>query len=388
VESFDDFRALDRHAREWDDLAEVAKPATPMLSHAWISAFLRRRLPAERAWQCLLALAEGRLVGVLPLVRMDPPRLGRLLATWRAPEDYHTYAGDVLLAPSWERAAFDAFAHHLRTGASPWEVLELPRVRDDSPTMPMIRSAHGFRTLVEHVDTGLYLPVRGTFGEYLANLKKGFRQNLRTALNRAARLGTVEWSFHRGGESDSASLDRFLALETSGWKGSRGSAIAASPNLLEYYRDLTSRLAERRWLEFQFLAIGGRTVAGQMAVRIGRTLFVPKVAYDESFAECSPGNLLLRETLERTFADGQTDEVNMLSRYHWLERFGLLERPYHRVRIFRPGLRSWLLGLAPARARARLRTSPTLRRAVRAWRRIRSGRPEGDGRRAGEPSDA
>ena len=96
----------------------------------------------------------------------------------------------------------------------------------------------------------------------------------------------------------------------SGWKGAAGTAIKCSPTLIEFYRVLARRLADRGWLEWQFLNFDGMPVAAHLAIRFGRSLILPNIGYDEPDARLSPGNLLFRETLTRAFADECLEEVN------------------------------------------------------------------------------
>jgi hypothetical protein len=143
----------------------------------------------------------------------------------------------------------------------------------------------------------------------------------------------VEKRFVVGDEVDE-SLARFLALEASGWKGARGTALSADPALIVFYTTLTRRLAARGWLEWHSLVVDGQLIAGHLAVRFGRAMVVTKIAYDEGFARCAPGNLLFDALIERTFAEGELVEINCLTDMPWHRNWRMSQSHYIRLWLF------------------------------------------------------
>ena len=61
---------------------------------------------------------------------------------------------------------------------------------------------------------------------------------------------------------------------------------------------------------------------------------VLKIAYDEVFARYSPGTLLFEKTLERAYADVDTEEVNCLTDMEWHKPWQMLSRDYFDCRYF------------------------------------------------------
>ena len=164
-------------------------------------------------------------------------------------------------------------------------------------------------------------------------------------------------------------LDRFVALEASGWKGREKSAIGSSSGTLEYYRSLTRALSARGWLEFGFLRAEGRLLAAEINVRFAGVVHGLKCAYDESFEDYSPGNILLERSVQRAFESGM-DELNAGSDHPWTHSWGMQQRPCWNVRLFPRSPLSLLLGYLPAR----LRRSLQRRRFQRPTRRTRETR--------------
>jgi hypothetical protein len=141
---------------------------------------------------------------------------------------------------------------------------------------------------------------------------------------------------------------------------------------------VTGRLAERGWLEWQFLRAEGKTIAGQLGTRIGRTLVLLKIAYREEYKAYAPGNVLLARTIERAFACRDVDEINCLTDFPWTRNWNMRMRPYYQVHVYPKMAIPMLVGAAPKKARLIAAQIPWLATPYRAARRLlRRSAPNG-----------
>ena len=97
---------------------------------------------------------------------------------------------------------------------------------------------------------------------------------------------------------DDATVDRFIRLEASGWKGRQGTALACQPGWAEYFRKVCRGFAGEGRLRILQLGSNTTTVAMKVMAAAGAGLFELRVAYDESFARYSPGTLLEVEAIQ------------------------------------------------------------------------------------------
>ncbi|HWT32090.1 MAG TPA: GNAT family N-acetyltransferase [Propylenella sp.] len=134
-------------------------------------------------------------------------------------------------------------------------------------------------------------------------ISAGSRKKLRQHRRRLAQHGPVETVAHRGLQDACAAFERFLALEAAGWKGRSGTAILCDDVHADIARDFFARMAaeDRGWVEA--LHVGGRMISAQVLLRSGRAAFTWKIAYDESFADYSPGVLLIEDCSAKLLAD-------------------------------------------------------------------------------------
>jgi hypothetical protein len=107
-------------------------------------------------------------------------------------------------------------------------------------------------------------------------------------------------------------LADFLAIEASGWKGRRGTALAS--------RQATRAFAEAAFVGpmpavlFERLSLDGRPIAMNLNLVSGGVSYTAKTAYDEAFAAFSPGMLLDRFALERVLGDPATIRADSCAR--------------------------------------------------------------------------
>lgn len=355
------------HAEAWDLMALAAPQKTPMSSHAWVSAFLEHQLQPGQGWFCLLAFKDQVLVGVLPVVVTPDRRFWGNRPILHTPENDHTHWVDFLFAPGYETLAVGPLVSALRDVEPSYTGLRLAAVSFLSPTLELMKNAVRGTFVISHLcGEGSYLRTEGSFENYHQGLSSNFRNNLRKARNKLAKLPEVRATFLTGARAKAGELGRFLMVEDAGWKGRRGTAILRSPALVPFYSALTDRLEQRGWLEWHFLETEGKTIAGQLGVRVGRVLNLLKIAYDESYAQCAPGNLLFEKTLQRAFASEDIDEINCLTDMPWHRNWRMDRRPYYDIWIYPRRPLPFLFSFLPKRARSLLREVPGIRPLVHA----------------------
>jgi CelD/BcsL family acetyltransferase involved in cellulose biosynthesis len=121
---------------------------------------------------------------------------------------------------------------------------------------------------------------------------KSLRSRLKSKLRRLeeAQQGKVSFEVEQHGTPEL--FERFVKLEASGWKGSQGSAIAQRAEVNCFYERIVEYLTDAGALRCYALNAGGKTIAMHLGVLMNGVYYTPKVAYDESYAAFSPGQLL------------------------------------------------------------------------------------------------
>jgi CelD/BcsL family acetyltransferase involved in cellulose biosynthesis len=114
-------------------------------------------------------------------------------------------------------------------------------------------------------------------------------KELRRQRNRLAEHGEVTFEVARTPAEVAGALEVFLALEASGWKGKRGTALNQDAGDDAFIRRATAALAERGQCEIVTLRAGATPVAAAIVPRHQDRAFYFKLGIDERFAKLSPG---------------------------------------------------------------------------------------------------
>lgn len=340
---------------EWDALAERTQ-AGPFLAWDFLAIWLDHFDAGNEPRIVTVRDGSGRLVGGLPLVERRSIVAGVPLRELRSASNAHSCRFD-LLAEEPEPIASVLLSHLLEDRR--WELLRLLDVPDGGAGWALLDEARR-RGLRVHTWESQRSP---WFALDAVKLSPRFRANLRRRRRRLAEHGLVSFRRWTGGEDLEARLARFFRLEASGWKGSRGTAIALQPRLRGFYRELARSLLAKGSLVLAELAVGGRPVAGHFALVHGDTYSLLKAGYDEALGTCSPGQLLVEEVVAEAREKGLRGFDFLGPDMPWKRDWTESTRVHSWLSVYRDTPKARLAWTLKAR------WLPRLRAEVASWRR-------------------
>ena len=239
-------------------------------------------MPAISAWRAY-KLPVPALVTADPYGTLGTPMLDRELA-------------DVAVSHLMRRAR-DAGAHALILRDLPLDgavMAAFSRVLEESRMRPRILQSHARACLDATRDADELL--RDALGP--KKLKE-----LRRQRNRLAEHGEVIFTIATMPDEIERDLEIFLALEASGWKAKRGTALAQNEGDTAFVRRAVHDAAASGKCEIVTLHAGETPVAGAVVLRHLDRAFYFKLGVDESFAKLSPGVQLTLELTRHMCAD-------------------------------------------------------------------------------------
>ncbi|HSQ96518.1 MAG TPA: GNAT family N-acetyltransferase [Croceibacterium sp.] len=285
-------------------------------------------------------------------------------APWRMPGAAEVFEpGDAVCR---DAAAAAHLAQVLGAEARP---IELARIPAASPLIPALKAKLKGRGLVSvrRATPSPTIALGPEWREPESQFNSRRRSDFRRAARKAAEFGEIscEMLAPTPDEFD-ALFDEAIAVEAKSWKRAAGTAIAFDPAKEAFFRAYLRDACEKGATRVAFLRLDGRVVAMQLAVEWGTRYWLYKIGFDEAYARCSPGTLLMLHALRDAAERGLTGFELMGDSEAWIA--DLWTREAHecvRVRTYPYSL----AGLATAArhgvvwGRSRLRLKARLRDA-------------------------
>jgi len=310
-------KSLGEHAEQWDALLKRLFGENPMLDSRYVDALLRHF--GSGAEQLCVCDDGETVVGMCLLQR-------RSMGVWATFLPAQAQIGPALLAdPAHVQALFAAL---------PGLVLEIDFLCNDPAYGDLSSQDNSRGTNLDHALT-ISIDLTGGFDAYWSSRSKKLVQNIGRYERRlrtdgmSMRLERIETPEQMG-----EAVARYATLESSGWKGTQGTAVRIGDTQGDFYQDLMLRMATSGKACVYELWLGDRLAASRLCLVGGDGVAIMlKTTYDETLSKYSPGRLLLhqviRDLFERNpggriefYTDANPDQISWATRQRWITHAG------------------------------------------------------------------
>jgi CelD/BcsL family acetyltransferase involved in cellulose biosynthesis len=319
----EDWRALASRALEPNVFYEpaFALAAAPALGSDVRAGLVWSRMPRQ-------------LVGFFP-VRIDRRRYGvpfAVMLGWT-----HPFApfGTPLVDRDMAEPAIAAWLDHVAQDATLPDLMMLRLIAEAGPfavALAAVLARRGCEAKAfDRHERALLLPGESR-ADYFQRTMSGKRlRNLRRRQRRLDELG-VTVTEAKSGDTLARGLSDFLALEAAGWKGRAGTATLQNEDVSRFLQQAVLSLASEDKVLIHRMVVDGKAIAATIALKSGNAAWGWKVAYDEAYADYSPGVLLVAGLTESLLADpaiAQADScaaaTDTMAPQLWNERMGMAD---------------------------------------------------------------
>ena len=160
-----------------------------------------------------------------------------------------------------------------------------------------------------------------------STLSKSHLREMRRQTKLLSAQGTLSYNVARQPEEIRLRMEEFLALEASGWKGRKRSAMVNDRLRAAFAREAITNLAEADAVRIHTLDLDGQAIASMVVFIMAGEAYTWKTAYDERYARFSPGKLLMADLTEWHLDDANIERTDscaapdhpIMSRF-WQER--------------------------------------------------------------------
>ena len=285
--------------------------------------------------------AEG-----LPLTTVSPDAKAVFFGA-----SYHADYATLLASPGDLAAVADALADYLAHGGdpghpTPWDAVDLRRLRCGDPAADALEDAFGRREMsegwtlnVEREDVCpvAALPAGGSIDDYMATLGKKERHEIRRKVRRAEAVGEVALT---DSADPLADLPEFIDLHQKRW-GVDGlfPDTPGGAHSRTFFRRLFELFGADGPLRLAFLTVGERRIAAGISFETTDAVLYYNAGVDPEARELSPGVLMVERYVRRALERG-IGRMDFLRgdepyKYEW----GAVDEPIQRLLIRRTASR-------------------------------------------------
>lgn len=200
------------------------------------------------------------------------------------------------------------------------------------------RPANAGRTRTSgYIDTARIV-VDGDFDTWWEGRGKNLRSNLKKQRNRLAAAGVAtRLDVLRAPHDMAQAVADYGRLESSGWKGQAGTAVAAGNDQGRFYRRMLEAFGARGAASVYRYFFGDQLVAMDLCIEDGDCIVILKTAYDESVPKhYSPALLMREEACRALFEAGNVHRIEFYGKVmEWHTRWTDDVRTLYHVNHYR-----------------------------------------------------
>lgn len=340
-----DWDRLRARADEWNAMLDPGTPESSFLTFEWYDALRTAHTDDQQQWT-MVADDGGSLVAVWPLhawrqrvAAVIPCRMLADGGAWFIPHNGIPSRGE----PG--AIASTLLESLVRRGG--WDVLQLDNVVDGGAWHQAYMAACerlGLRVFTQAGVRSPFLPLKGTWDEYLAACSSKFRSDLRRCEKSMARLGDVSTECITDASELPAAYERVLAIERESWKHKEGTAITSRPWEGRFYETLVESAGRRGWLQIMLASVDGRPVAHDIGLVVGARYTCLKTSFVEDVRGANPGKVVRQRVLAGLHERGCVEHDFIGEAEPWKVQWTEQARTHVRLTICRSRLFGAILG--------------------------------------------
>ena len=306
VDSEEAFLAL---KDEWDALIEKSYNTSLYSTFLFVStAWKHYRSETDRLF-LLVVRRDATLIGIAPFrigsVKLGNSRLllGMRLRVIRFIAEWGSGDKPVIVTTEEPGHMWDVIFQFLGKEFTQWDGLWLVEQPVNSPVLNQrVFSKMWYFTMTIPNVTSFYVSITGTWEEYLKTRGKNTHHTWKKTRKKIFELSEgVCIQCIENPETMLEALERFIGIEQSGWKKNREFTLGGSEKNKRFYEELLVQLACKNMAAIYILTSGTTDIAGAILYKHKSTVYASQLAYNQMYAECSPGVILNAEIIKSLF---------------------------------------------------------------------------------------
>lgn len=312
VERVDNLEGLTALSQPWTQLLSRCSYRNLFLTHEWASTWWTHFGKGKELW--LLMVRDGEeLLGIAPMMLgwewyggLPVRMLGFLV-------NRHTSRADFIIADGRKEEVIGALVRYWQDHNRCWDVLRLVHVPRESGNVRVLEEAIGMSKLIgfpaKTSKNLCYLPMTGSWEDYLRGRSSHFRKRLKGTIRRARQEGAFEVVREEDPKEVEASMGRLFRLEARSWKSQDSKAVFSAEEKA-FAMDIARKFSRSGRVSNIFMTLDGTDVGALYSIVYEGVCYAFLIYYDEKYDKWSPGRYLMAESLSRYWAEGGIREFD------------------------------------------------------------------------------
>ncbi len=304
VRTIHETKEFERLEDQWNHLLAQNHTQSAFLTWEWLFSWWQVYEQGHKLW-LVTAWREEELVGIIPLMLSNKQKYSLSFRMLRPLGSPHCDVSGIILKNNNEEV-LALLSDFLVKQEQYWDILEFNRYAQDDPALKFIKGYFdkaGYKSRVKIYDH-FYIPLKGKWDDYLANLSKKFREILRRSARRAAKIGEVSFQYFSGEEASWEIFQKIIEIN----RYSKYPIIYQSEKEQIFHKKLFTRMPGKGLLNIFLLEVDNIPVAYQYGFVQNKRYEPWRVAYDFRFPpRVSVGTLLYKLATEKAFELGYTE---------------------------------------------------------------------------------
>jgi len=321
---------------DWNTLLSESISDVPFLRHEYLTAWWDTHGGGEwpQAELVLISACENdKLIGVAPLFLAEHD--GRRALMLLGSIEISDYLDLIVRADDLSRFLSGLLDFLASDSAPAWSAIDWYNLPDDSPSLASLEAEsakRGWTLNQEPFRPSLYVPLPGDFEEYLMNIDKKQRHEIRRKIRRAESYEQeVRWYIVSDESTLDSEIDALLALMAN----DHHKQEFLTEVMRTQMRASVHAAFKAGWLQLAFMEVDGQKAAGYLNFDYGNRIWVYNSGLDFEFGELSPGWVLLGYLLQWANDNGRREFDFMRGDEDYKYKFGGVKRNVMRVKMER-----------------------------------------------------
>ncbi|SOC84381.1 Acetyltransferase (GNAT) domain-containing protein [Ensifer adhaerens] len=202
-------------------------------------------------------------------------------------------------------------------GAALPQVLVIPDLKLNRPAAQLIRAIAMSRNLPLATTDERERPMLESLldGEaYLSEtISSKHNHEMRRQWRKLSERGNVSYNVARQPRDVTRRMEEFLLLEARGWKGKEKTALTMDRLRSAFAREAVYNLAQADKVRIHTIDLNDQAIASLIVFLSGGEAYTWKTAYNETYADCSPGKILMSKVTEWHLDDANIVRTDSLA---------------------------------------------------------------------------